>query len=129
MTRRREAELFALRIAPVVLALALAACSTTNIEDLAPVAGNQVAGQPAAFQETQQPAFGQPGNYPNLNIIPTPAAAQITPQQRRDTAATLRERRAQVASQGGGNVRDTSNELRRLARSHAEEALAEIEGE
>lgn len=131
MTMRRIAGLFMLRVAPFFLAAALAGCSTTNLEDVMPVAALQpeqdAVAETAAAQD--QPVFSQPGTYPNLNVVPTPAASQITSQQRRETTSELRARRAEVASQGDGGARDRSAELRRLARTHAEDVLAEIEGE
>ena len=118
------------------MAIALAGCTTTNFADAVPEAALQP--QPAAA-DTQSaagvapadtgPAFSQPGTYPNLNIIPKPAASQITSRQRSETASELREKRAQVAAQGRGSAPNSSAELRRLGRSHAAEALREIEGE
>lgn len=134
MTARRILDIFA--FGGAAMAIALAGCTTTNFADAVPEAALQP--QPAAA-ETQSaagvapgdtaPAFSQPGTYPNLNIIPKPAASQITSRQRSETTSELREKRAQVAAQGRGSAPNSSAELRRLGRSHAAEALREIEGE
>ncbi len=123
MTARRILDFFASSSAAVALTMALAGCTTANLADAAPEAAVQP--QPA----DTGPAFSAPGTYPNLNIIPKPAATQITSRQKSETTSALREKRAQVAAQGRGSTGDSSAELRRLGRSHADEALREIEGE
>ena len=134
MTARRILDIFA--FGGAAMAIALAGCTTTNFADAVPEAALQP--QPAAADAQSAagmapadtgPAFSQPGTYPNLNIIPKPAASQITSRQRSETASELREKRAQVAAQGRGSAPNSSAELRRLGRSHAAEALREIEGE
>lgn len=133
MTARRILDIFA--FGGAAMAIALAGCTTTNFADAVPEAALQP--QPAADTQSAAgvapadtaPAFSQPGTYPNLNIIPKPAASQITSRQRSETASELREKRAQVAAQGRGSAPNSSAELRRLGRSHAAEALREIEGE
>lgn len=142
MTALRILDNFASSSAAVALALALAGCTTTNLADAVPEAALQPQPAPVATQAAASdvapadavpadtgPAFSEPGTYPNLNVIPKPAASQITSRQRSQTTSELREKRAQVAAQGRGSSRDSSAELRRLGRSHAEEALREIEGE
>ncbi|MBX9454514.1 MAG: hypothetical protein KL801_22285 [Mesorhizobium sp.] len=123
MTAPRILVFFASSSAALALTMALAGCTTANLADAAPEAAVQP--QPA---DTGL-AFSAPGTYPNLNIIPKPAATQITSRQKSETTSALREKRAQVAAQGRGSTRDSSAELRRLGRSHADEALREIEGE
>ena len=133
MTARRILDIFA--FGGAAMAIALAGCTTPNFADAVPEAALQP--QPAADTQSAAgvapadtaPAFSQPGTYPNLNIIPKPAASQITSRQRSETASELREKRAQVAAQGRGSAPNSSAELRRLGRSHAAEALREIEGE
>ncbi len=133
MTARRILDIFA--FGGAAMAIALAGCTTTNFADAVPEAALQP--QPAADTQSAAgvapadtgPAFSQPGTYPNLNIIPKPAASQITSRQRSETASELREKRAQVAAQGRGSAPNSSAELRRLGLSHAAEALREIEGE
>jgi len=79
------------------------------------------------------PAAGQApagGTYPNLNAEPAAAAPQITAEQKASETAALRARRQQLAGEGGGQAVGTSAEdLRRLAQSHGEEALKQIESE
>lgn len=134
MTARRILDIFA--FGGAAMAIALAGCTTTNFADAVPEAALQPQSAAADTQSAAGvapadtgPAFSQPGTYPNLNIIPKPAASQITSRQRSETASELREKRAQVAAQGRGSAPNSSAELRRLGRSHAAEALREIEGE
>jgi hypothetical protein len=142
MTARRILDFFASSSAAVALTMALAGCTTANLADAAPEAAVQPQPATVATQSAESgaapepvqpadtgPAFSAPGTYPNLNIIPKPAATQITSRQKSETTSALREKRAQVAAQGRGSTGDSSAELRRLGRSHADEALREIEGE
>ena len=94
-------------------------CTTATIEDAVPAAALET---PAG-----EAAFSTPGDYPNLNVNPAPAATQLTDEERRQEADALRARRQQLAGQGGGSVRDSSAELRRLGERHASDALKEIE--
>lgn len=127
MTVPRLSDFFALSAA--VLAVALAGCTTASLQDAAPAAALQPEAAGAAAPAGAGPAFSTPGTYPNLNIVPTPAATQITAEQKQQTTNELRGKREQVAAQKAGSSRDSSAELRRLGRSHAEEALRQIEGE
>lgn len=127
MTVPRLSDFFVLSAA--VLAVALAGCTTASLQDAAPAAALQPEAAGAAAPADAGPAFSTPGTYPNLNIVPTPAATQITAEQKQQTTNELRGKREQVAAQKAGSSRDSSAELRRLGRSHAEEALRQIEGE
>lgn len=109
----------------------LAACATATIEDAVPVSA---APGPPAVEETAtadgQPVFSAPGEYPNLNVSPQPAAAQLTEAEREAGTADLRARREQLAADTAATgVQDRAEELRRLAQSHADDALKEIEGQ
>lgn len=68
------------------------------------------------------------GTYPNLNIKPQTAAAQLTPEQAAASKAELAATRdgARTASGADANAAST-NELRNLARSHGDETLRIIE--
>jgi hypothetical protein len=130
MTVPRLSDFFAFGAA--ALAMSLAGCTTASLQDAAPAAALQPETAGAAGQATPAdagPAFSTPGTYPNLNIVPTPAAAQITAEQKQQTTNELRGKREQVAAQKAGSARDGSAELRKLGRSHAQDALREIEGE
>ena len=106
----------------ILIMLAVAGCGTATMEDAVPVA----AGQSGAAA----PAWAPPGTYPNLNAEPAAAAPQITAEQKASETAALRARRQQLAGEGGGQAVGTSAEdLRRLAQSHGEEALKQIESE
>lgn len=109
----------AARLGAVALALALAGCTTAAIEDVAPA---------AAADPWPERAFATPGDYPNLNVVPTPAAAQFTEEEKAERMGELRSRRDSLNSQAAGRgVRDRTAELRRLGRSHADETLKAIE--
>ena len=117
MTMRHNAVLWA-----VLSLLPAAGCATATIEDAVPAAALEA---PAG-----EAVFSAPGDYPNLNVNPAPAAAQLTDEERRQEAASLRERRAQQADDARANaVHDSSKELRRLGSSHARDVLKEIEGQ
>jgi hypothetical protein len=97
-------------------------CATATIEDAVPAGALQ---QPA-----QERVFSEPGQYPNLNVNPQPAAPQLTDAEIRAQTAALRARREQQADEARDrDVTDRSSELRRLASRHARDALAEIEGQ
>lgn len=131
MTARYRARLFARAFASLCampLALLPAACTTAAIEDVAPMAGESAAGAPAAG--TGQQSFARPGDYPNLNVVPTPAATQFTEEEKAERIETLRARRDNLVGQSSARgVRDRSAELRRLGRNHADDALRAIEAE
>lgn len=102
----------------------IAGCGTAAIEDGVPAAAlEQSAHRPAEAPST----FSQPGDYPNLNIIPRPAAPQLTESEVETKANELRARRERLSG-GGGRAADSSAELRRLAAGHADEALRQIDG-
>lgn len=132
MTMRHNALLAASLLLPA------GGCATATIEDAVPTAAlenpaAEAVADSAAGAQRENPAggaaFSTPGDYPNLNVVPPSAAAQITDAERRQEADALRARREQLAGTRAGGVRDGSGELRRLARSHAQETLKEIEGQ
>ncbi len=107
----------------------LAACGTATIEDAVPVSATA---QPAAATGASLAAvtFSRPGDYPNLNVIPQPAAAQITEAKREADTTMLRAIREQQQADGRGRgAAGTAGELRRIGRSHATDALKEIQGQ
>lgn len=67
------------------------------------------------------------GTYPNLNVPLQPAAAQITPEERVATADELRARRDSQAATGSAPA-SSAAQLRQIGSSHAQGALARIEG-
>jgi len=76
-----------------------------------------------------QPAIVQPGQYPNLNIAPQPAATQLTEVEKQALTSELRARRtAQAAEAPGASATSNSAALRRLGATHAQDALKVIEG-
>ena len=101
--------------------LGLAGCAGTT-------AGNDEA-QPAAAAAQQVP-FANPGSYPNLNVVPTPAATQLTEAEQAQSTTLLQSiREDQAQTSRTMRPRDDTAELRRIGRTHAEETLGIIERE
>jgi hypothetical protein len=68
------------------------------------------------------------GTFPNLNIPPQPAADQLSPSQSQSDTAALRAAQQQNATAAAVPSGQTDPVLlRRLAASHADDALKEIE--
>ena len=96
-------------------------CASATIEDAVPA---------TAMQPPAQAAFSTPGEYPNLNVKPTPAAAQFTDEELKAQTEALRATREQQAQEADGRrAADRSVELRKLGQSHADAALEEIESQ
>jgi hypothetical protein len=101
------------RMGAAVVLLAIAGCSSTNIEGATPVAA------------TDGPK--NTGTYPNLNIPPQVAAEQFTDAEK---AANLARLKADEQAQGskGGAVKVTNPAtLNELAKQHGSDALKQIE--
>jgi hypothetical protein len=136
--------------AAVSVSFALAACTTASIDDVAPVAP-AVATVPQPTPRPEEPPVteqallpvdndAQPselaggprktGEFPNLNVQPGAAAAQITPAEKAAMLGELRAKQAGVAA-AAANAKppDRVQNLRRLGSKHAEDALEAIEKE
>ncbi|MER9234262.1 hypothetical protein NKI56_19560 [Mesorhizobium sp. M0622] len=97
-----------------VVLLAMAGCTSSNIEGAAPAAGF------AGAKDT--------GSYPNLNIPPQVAAEQFTDEEKNAKLAQLKaEEQGQAAKGGVVKVADQAA-LDQLAKKHGAEALKQIEG-
>ncbi|BCH25173.1 hypothetical protein MesoLjLb_49580 [Mesorhizobium sp. L-8-3] len=70
------------------------------------------------------------GTFPNLNVPPKVAAEQITPEEKAARLAQLKAEKQQLTAEGA-TAKPTANtaELKKLAQSHAQDALKQIEGE
>jgi hypothetical protein len=91
-----------------------------------------VAGTLAGCSTPDDPNSGavNTGAYPNLNIKPGVAATQLTPEEREAKAAELKgAQQGQVAQ--GQAVKPSSDEaqLRKLAATHSQQTLDEIESQ
>lgn len=113
------------RIVLLVTALTplLQACGTATIEDAVP----HGALQPTSAGASQTAPFAQPGQYPNLNIIPAPATTQLTPAEVENKTEELRAKRSGLGAATGSRP-DESERLRALGGQHADSVLREIEG-
>jgi hypothetical protein len=129
-----------------ILAAAATGCSSTGTDELVPnpSATADNVSQPAAAQrgtasasalEAAATSPAEPrgpnntGTYPNLNIPPKTANAQITDEEKAAETEALRatqERTASTAADLGKGVADPVV-LRKLAAEHADEALKKIE--
>ncbi|WP_353014692.1 hypothetical protein [Mesorhizobium sp. M0854] len=94
--------------------LAMAGCTSSNMEGAAPATGL------VGAKDT--------GSYPNLNIRPQVAAEQFTDEEKNAKLAQLKaEEQSQAAKGGGVKVADQAT-LDQLAKKHGAEALKQIEG-
>lgn len=118
----------------LTVALFAAGCATATIEDAVPQgAFDQTAssetigdGEAAISSGTAQ----NTGEYPDLNQEQRGELAQMTPQEKNEHLARLAAARADQSTAGAGAGRTQSEaEIRKLARSHDDEVLKEIEGE
>ncbi|SIT59844.1 conserved hypothetical protein [Mesorhizobium prunaredense] len=102
------------RTGAAVVFLAIAGCSSTNIEGATPVAA------------TDGPK--NTGSYPNLNIPPQAAAEQFTEAEKNAKLAQLKaEAQAQGSKGGAVKVANPAAALNTLAKQHGADALKEIE--
>jgi hypothetical protein len=96
--------------------LAVAGCTSANVENAAPVAsGPGVVGP----QDT--------GSYPNLNIPLQQAAPQFTESEKNAKLSTLSAERTAATTSGGAppNPKDAA-ELNKLAKNHGKDTLKAI---
>ncbi|MGX9177687.1 hypothetical protein [Mesorhizobium sp. BHbdii] len=101
------------RMGAAVVLLAIAGCSSTNIEGATPVAA------------TDGPK--NTGTYPNLNIPPQVAAKQFTEAEKNAKLAQLKADEQAQASKGGAVKAANPAALNTLARKHGADALKQIE--
>lgn len=101
------------RMATMAAALALAGCAGGGAVD-----GAAQSGQGA--RDT--------GTYPNLNIKPQVAAEQFTDAERDAKLSELKADRDRAAGGIRGGARNDAPALNRLAKSHGNETLQQIEG-
>lgn len=93
--------------------LALSACGTAPIDEAVPASS----------------ASASTGEFPNLNVPMTPATAQITPEERAATSASLRGRRDSLGAGVSAPPPSDAARMREIGSRHADETLREIEGD
>ncbi len=142
-------------------AAGLCGCTTTSLEDAAPMtatveatlpeqtsaiptssSGGQVAALPEAGTVAVVAGTGAAGDtssaeaprsarttdqYPNLNIVPTAAAPQLTAADKRAKLAELAAAQKQAERAASGKPMSNDAKLKKLAKTHAQNALKEIE--
>ncbi|AZN99584.1 hypothetical protein EJ066_22045 [Mesorhizobium sp. M9A.F.Ca.ET.002.03.1.2] len=102
------------RMGAAVVLLAIAGCSSTNIEGAAPA---------ASLVEGPKDT----GAYPNLNIPPQVAAEQFTEEEKNAKLAQLKADGQAQGSKGGAVRAANTAALNTLARKHGADALKQIE--
>jgi hypothetical protein len=131
-------------------ALPLAACTTASIDDVAPApaatsastapqptprpeapgADGQALASADGDAEAAEPGAGprNTGAYPNLNVTPGTASAQLTPSEKAALLAELRAKQAGAAAAvAKARPADQIEALRALGDRHGDDALKEIE--
>ena len=90
------------------------------------LAAGMLAGCASSSGETGSGAIDT-GTFPNLNIRPQVAATQLTAEEQAQKTAELRASQGAAVANSNTQVPNDQAELQRLARTHADETLAEIE--
>jgi hypothetical protein len=99
----------------------LAACSGMNMEDLAAGA------EPARVTTASTPTPQLRPQYPNLNLATTPAAPQITVEERQQIIDELSAKRGGVSAGPSAASVSEVERLKQLARQSQQETLNTIE--
>lgn len=130
-------------VAALVATGALSGCATATIDEAVPTAAGPQAAPasaqgvpatdtvPSAVATAEAASSVGPkdtGTYPNLNVPRQSANAQFTPEQRAAEAEALQAAHTAQAAQATSTTTDPAI-LRKLAETHADEALKKIEGE
>ncbi len=118
----------------VALSLALGGCMSMSLEDAAPSAAittpapvPQPAPQPAP-EVVSGPGVRNTGAYPDLNIPPESAGTPIDATEKDALTRDLSAARDRLAGRAPtGNAEAEAIRLRRLAKTHADRRLEEIE--
>ncbi|MCR4267548.1 hypothetical protein [Nitratireductor sp. ZSWI3] len=98
-------------------AVALTGCVSPSLEDAAPTAAQAAAPGPIVT-----------GEYPNLNVPPASAATPISDAEKAALTRDLAATRSRVnAGPSAANAENEAERLRRLARTHAQQRLEELE--
>ena len=105
---------------------------SATIEEAAPTAAMTTAGaaETAPVEAASSGAPKDTGTFPNLNIKPQVATEQITPEEKAAHVEALTAAQQQHAATSATAGKGTTNPvlLRKLAATHATDALKEIEG-
>ncbi len=101
----------------LLLLLPAAGCGTATIDDAVPA---------AAFERPAVQPSATPDAFPNLNVAPVTAAAQITDEERDATAAELRARRDRLTGRTSP-APTTRRDLQSIGERHGQNTLNEIE--
>lgn len=125
-----------IRIIAAALLLSAGGCTTSNLSDIAPTAAVTPTPRPAdapAAEKVSEPesppdAAGpvDTGTFPNLNTKPDAATGQFAKTEADAKIAELKAAKAGQGSKSGASAAEVAR-LKKLAKSHAEKTLDEIE--
>ena len=107
-----------------LLSAGLAGCGSTTVEQSVPTASTT----PVSGISTGEPK--DTGTFPNLNVAPQAATTQISPEEKQAQFEELRTAQQGQAA-AAASVKPSANPalLRKLAATHAADALKAIESE
>jgi hypothetical protein len=109
-----------LGVAMLAIQCQLSGCTSTS--QSAPL----VTAQPSSMSSGQAV---NTGTYPNLNIAPQVAAPQLSDEEKNAKLAGLKAaQNAQAAKGGSGETPNDETLLKKLAATHGQKTLSEIEG-
>ena len=106
------------------LSAGLSGCGSTTVEQAVPTASTA----PVSGISTGEPK--DTGTFPNLNVAPQAATTQISPEEKQAHIEELRATQQGLAATTA-SAKPTTNPalLRKLAATHADDALKAIESE
>jgi hypothetical protein len=119
-----------------LLSAGLSGCASTTVDQAKPMASTALPAGAAATTDAAALAAtstGQPkdtGSFPNLNVAPQAGAPQISPEDKQAHVNELRAAQQGLAATTASNTAPADQaRLRKLAATHADDALKAIENE
>jgi hypothetical protein len=119
-------------VAALIAAGVLSGCASATIEEAVPTAAAPAVPAEQASTPVETALSGGPkdtGTYPNLNIPRQAANQQLTPEQTTAEIEALKAAQAQQAAKEAGSSSTDPAVLRKLAETHADDALKSIEAQ
>jgi len=109
--------------AMALLSAGLSGCGSATVEQAVPTAS----AAPVSGISTGEPK--NTGTFPNLNVAPQAATTQISPEEKQAHIEELLAAQQGQAAKAPGKTPTDPVLLRKLADTHAKDALAEIESQ
>jgi hypothetical protein len=116
-------------VAALIAAGVLSGCASATIEDAVPTAAAPQADASAPVETALSGGPKDTGTFPNLNIPRQAANQQLTPEQTTAEIEALKAAQAQQAAKEAGSSSTDPAVLRKLAETHAQDALKSIEAQ